>query len=416
MQPASSSLPSFSLHLTPLGRALDRGRDGLLQALDRLSGLVRRGAEAGAAPARAARDAALAGEGDAPAADAAFAPAPTHADADADADAAATGPWGRPAPAFSADASGFLDGPVPFPAPRPRNGAAEAPLTAPLPLARPDMAPGRPVHGGPALLSGPVGPGRRNARRDVAMAQRLLNEAARAGAIPGLPTLSVDGIWGARSQAALLAAEAALTAPPPGARGGGLVPGGALLAALHGAALPRGPSMALLRLLWPSAPTGRLNRLGPRLLAMMERRAIFTDLRAAHFLAQVGHESGQLRWLEEIATGAAYEGRRDLGNVRPGDGRRFKGRGLIQLTGRTNYARFGAAMGCRAELLADPSLVSADPALAVETAGWFWSRNGLNALADRDDLGAVTRRINGGHNGLVERAAMLTRARALLGL
>jgi predicted chitinase len=149
---------------------------------------------------------------------------------------------------------------------------------------------------------------------------------------------------------------------------------------------------------------------------MMARRGIESDLRVAHFLAQIGHESGELRWIEELASGAAYEGRRDLGNLRAGDGPRFKGRGLIQLTGRANYGRFGAALGCPAEILADPALVAEDPALCVETAGWYWSEHGLNHLADRDDLIGLTRRINGGANGLMHRAALLARGKALLGM
>ncbi len=137
-------------------------------------------------------------------------------------------------------------------------------------------------------------------------------------------------------------------------------------------------------------------------------------MRRAYFLAQVGHESGELRYTEEIASGDAYEGRRDLGNTEAGDGRRFKGRGLIQLTGRANYRGFGEAIGV--DLLSNDNAqrVATDPGLAVEVACWFWQARGLNALADEDDAHAVTRRINGGLNGLADRLRQLDRARFFL--
>ncbi len=147
----------------------------------------------------------------------------------------------------------------------------------------------------------------------------------------------------------------------------------------------------------------------------MANRAIDSPLRQAHFLAQIGHESGELRFREEIASGEAYEGRADLGNTQPGDGRRFKGRGLIQLTGRANYAEYGRAINREAELLAKPELVASDPELCVDVAGWFWAKRGLNELADRDELTAITRRINGGLNGLEDRRRLYQRAKSLLG-
>ena len=149
----------------------------------------------------------------------------------------------------------------------------------------------------------------------------------------------------------------------------------------------------------------------------MARYGVTTPLRQAHFLAQVAHESGGLRWPEELASGEAYEGRTDLGNVFPGDGRRFKGRGLIQLTGRHNYQRYAAALRRRGEavdLEDEPDLVAEAP-YAADVAGWFWDLRGINRLADVDDLEAVTRRVNGGTRGLEERERYLERAkRALL--
>jgi len=169
-----------------------------------------------------------------------------------------------------------------------------------------------------------------------------------------------------------------------------------------------------LRRILPNATPDRIDRYLPHLLTAMPGRAIITPLRIAHFLAQLGHESAQLRYVEELASGARYEGRTDLGNTQPGDGVRFKGRGLIQLTGRANYAAYGAAI--HRDLLADPTPVATDPALAVDVACWFWNSRGLNAPADADDLERVTRRVNGGLNGLVDRREILARAKVALGI
>lgn len=129
--------------------------------------------------------------------------------------------------------------------------------------------------------------------------------------------------------------------------------------------------------------------------------------RRAAFLAQIGHESGQLRYVCELASGAAYEGRADLGNVHPGDGPRFKGRGLIQVTGRFNYASCGKSLGL--DLLTYPELLE-QPEHACRSAGWFWALKKLNLLADAGDFVMLTRRINGGLNGLGERWALFDNA------
>lgn len=174
-----------------------------------------------------------------------------------------------------------------------------------------------------------------------------------------------------------------------------------------------GITSAQLARILPHAAVRDIARYLPGLNAGMESWVIDTPLRQAHFLAQIGHESGHLRYAEEIADGHAYENRRDLGNTQPGDGRRFKGRGLIQLTGRANYAEYGRAIG--RDLLADPAPVATDPALAVDVACWFWQSRGCNLLADADDAERITRRINGGLNGYADRLAILARAKAELG-
>ncbi|WP_420213804.1 glycoside hydrolase family 19 protein [Janthinobacterium fluminis] len=145
--------------------------------------------------------------------------------------------------------------------------------------------------------------------------------------------------------------------------------------------------------------------------AAMAEFGINTPARQASFLAQIGHESGQLRHVRELASGAAYEGRTNLGNVVAGDGVRFRGRGLIQITGRANYQAAGAALGL--DLVGAPALLE-QPANACRSAAWFWKARGLNELADAGDQVRVTRRINGGTNGLAERLALFSVAQRVL--
>lgn len=136
-----------------------------------------------------------------------------------------------------------------------------------------------------------------------------------------------------------------------------------------------------------------------------------SPLRLAHFMAQLIHESGAFRYMEEIASGSAYEGRADLGNTLPGDGKRYKGRGPIQLTGRANYRVYGRAVGIDFER--HPEIV-AMPSIGLMVACRFWESNGLNALADADDVDRITRRINGGTNGLADRKLHLVKMKGLL--
>lgn len=142
---------------------------------------------------------------------------------------------------------------------------------------------------------------------------------------------------------------------------------------------------------------------------------IATPVRIAAFLAQVGHESAGFRHVREIwgptAAQNRYDGRN--GNTMPGDGFRFRGRGLIQITGRANYAEASEAL--RADLIKQPELLE-QPMLAARSAAWFWSTRNCNAFADRGDFEGLTRRINGGINGLPDRERRWKIARAALGL
>ena len=140
---------------------------------------------------------------------------------------------------------------------------------------------------------------------------------------------------------------------------------------------------------------------------------INSPIRQAAFIAQIAHESGELRYVEEIASGIAYEHRKDLGNTQPGDGMKFKGRGLIQITGRNNYFECGKALGV--DLITNPELLKTND-LACRSAAWFWASRGLNDLADRGDFERITKRINGGLNGYQERLAYHARAKMALGV
>jgi putative chitinase len=134
-------------------------------------------------------------------------------------------------------------------------------------------------------------------------------------------------------------------------------------------------------------------------------------LRLMHFVAQLGHESGSFKYMQEIASGAAYEGRQDLGNTQRGDGVRYKGRGPIQLTGRANYRTYGRSLGMDFER--HPEIV-ATPSVGLLIACKYWADKGLNNLADAGDINAITRRINGGLNGYDDRLRRLETMRTWL--
>ena len=154
------------------------------------------------------------------------------------------------------------------------------------------------------------------------------------------------------------------------------------------------------------------------LAALLDQWRINTPLRLSHFTSQCAHESDGFNTLTEYASGAAYEGRADLGNVLSGDGKRFKGRSCIQVTGRANYRAFTEWV--RENGHPDAPDFEKSPEMLVEapwaamSAIWYWVTHDLNALADADNLVAVTRRINGGTNGLSDRAAKLARAKSII--
>lgn len=140
----------------------------------------------------------------------------------------------------------------------------------------------------------------------------------------------------------------------------------------------------------------------------MPMYGVDTYLRVCHFLAQAAHESASFRTLEEYASGSAYEGRRDLGNVIKGDGVRYKGRGIFQLTGRANYRDMGVRLKC--DLENNPKLAQTAE-ISVRTALEYWKTRSLNGYADKDNVGMITKLINGGYNGLDDRKKYLVKAK-----
>lgn len=166
------------------------------------------------------------------------------------------------------------------------------------------------------------------------------------------------------------------------------------------------------RKMMPNAGS-RLDAHWPYIVPAMEEGEIDSPRQIAAFLAQLAHESGEYRYMAEIASGEAYEGRLDLGNTEPGDGPKFKGHGPIQITGRANHAACGLALGL--PLLDEPELITM-PEHGTRAAVWFWNSRSLSALADVDWFKAITRIINGGTNGWADRLNYYIRNRQILGL
>ena len=159
----------------------------------------------------------------------------------------------------------------------------------------------------------------------------------------------------------------------------------------------------------------------PHITKACETFAINTPGRLAAFLAQIGHESGRLVYVREIwgptPAQQRYEGRVDLGNTQPGDGKRYMGRGLIQTTGRANYCATRDGLAAYVPNVPDfeaiPALLER-PDLAAMSAAWFWHSRELNTFADLGDFIRITKRINGGTNGLADRLALYEAAKAVL--
>lgn len=167
-----------------------------------------------------------------------------------------------------------------------------------------------------------------------------------------------------------------------------------------------------LKKIMPYASAANIEKYFDPLVDAMREFQIDTPPRIAAFLAQVAHESGSLAYAKELASGEAYEGRADLGNTEAGDGRRYRGRGLLQVTGRANYKACGEALGV--DLIANPELLE-QPVPACRSAGWFWTDfKKLNDYADRGDFLVITKRINGGTNGWKDRVAYYDRAKEVL--
>lgn len=185
------------------------------------------------------------------------------------------------------------------------------------------------------------------------------------------------------------------------------------------------PTQELVDLLYEAMqPSGvtkdRVGQLQPAVAQALVESGCHTVERIAMWCAQIGHESGGLRYMEEIADGSAYEGRTDLGNTQPGDGRRFKGRGPIQVTGRHNYTQLSKWAHGKG-LVPSPTFFVDNPAeLASDRYGflgvvWYWTvaRPTINAMCDARDLVGVTRAINGGTNGLEDRRNRYNRCLAI---
>ena len=167
-----------------------------------------------------------------------------------------------------------------------------------------------------------------------------------------------------------------------------------------------------------SLPLSDYEALLPWVRSSLEACECNTEERIAMWLAQIGHESGGLMYFEELADGSAYEGREDLGNTQPGDGPRYKGRGPIQLTGRSNYTQVSAWAAQHGYVDSPTKFVDEPELLGTWDWGflgtdWYWvvARPKINAMADAGDIEGVTRAINGGLNGYEDRCERYERAK-----
>jgi putative chitinase len=256
-------------------------------------------------------------------------------------------------------------------------------------------------------IAGSVGTQGKNDPADVKIVQILLN--ANAERFAGGRQLLVDGDYGPRTAAAMRAFQATIV----GTVDAQVEPGHPSIQCMVEGLQPE-LGRDHVQVIMAHSPVELVDRYAELLPLQMELHAINTRLRCAHFLAQVGYESAGLSQTEERASGDAYEGCTDLGNTEPGDGPRFKGRGLIPLIGRADYRRYGSATGL--DLLGSDAreTLATDPLRAVHVACWIWIARDLNELADQDDLEGITRAVAGSLNGLDDRRAYLRRGKFLL--
>lgn len=176
---------------------------------------------------------------------------------------------------------------------------------------------------------------------------------------------------------------------------------------------PLSVTVARLRRLAPSGRPDIIAGIAAGFDALAVAAGVTTRLRICHVLAQAGHESDGFRTLAEYggaAHFARYEGRGDLGNTQVGDGARFHGRGIFQLTGRANYRRYGGLIGV--DLEREPAR-AIEPEISLRVAFAYWHERGCNDAADADDVVRVTKLVNGGRNGLADRARLLGVAKAI---
>jgi putative chitinase len=167
----------------------------------------------------------------------------------------------------------------------------------------------------------------------------------------------------------------------------------------------------MIKAIAPRSKDSVVNPLIAHLNRYLPDYGVTTHLRIVHFLAQAAHESDSFKTLEEYASGIKYENRKDLGNVRQGDGKRYKGRGIFQLTGRANYRVIGQKIGV--DLENNPELAETHK-ISVLTALEYWKSRGLNKFADADDVKTITKRINGGYNGFEDRKNYLAKAKSVI--
>lgn len=159
---------------------------------------------------------------------------------------------------------------------------------------------------------------------------------------------------------------------------------------------------------------GQLNYIDRMLTAINSTCLMYeinTPLRFCHWFAQILHETGNFTWWEELASGKAYEGRKDLGNLHPGDGVKYKGRGWLQTTGEENYRIASKELGH--DFVTNPDDLKKLPWAAL-AAGLFWKQHDLNQWADKDSVLKITHIINGGENGLQERIEWLQHCKSIL--